>query len=317
MARLREDEVSILAPLARGALHLDDEGFDKGAYVSILAPLARGALRRRRGELGAGLEVSILAPLARGALRHGHHHGPGNVCRFNPRPPRKGGATGTGIATRPHSPRFNPRPPRKGGATPQRNGVLACRIPVSILAPLARGALHVLRGTVMQYGSVSILAPLARGALQTLPSRPGPCRWFQSSPPSQGGRYAGMMTPWRPSSSFNPRPPRKGGATPQILCASWGRRVSILAPLARGALPTSLKGKVNVMVCFNPRPPRKGGATKGFSFGDRLEPVSILAPLARGALHKSTSLSVGSRPFQSSPPSQGGRYVRRWASRLP
>ena len=36
--------------------------------------------------------------------------------------------------------------------------------------------------------------------------------------------------------------------------------------------------------------------------------VSILAPLARGALRIDSSVSVPYIEFQSSPPSQGGRY---------
>ena len=84
---------------------------------------------------------------------------------------------------------------------------------------------------------VSILAPLARGALRTdVPPRFSRFK-FQSSPPSQGGRYVVSRRNITVYHCFNPRPPRKGGATGQAALA-YDRDKS-----------------------FNPRPPRKGGAT--------------------------------------------------------
>ena len=83
---------------------------------------------------------------------------------------------------------FNPRPPRKVGATlPRRSTARIGR--VSILAHPGRWALP--------YGS------LAR-ATKTQ---------FQSSPTPEGGRYSRSIAASWPASCFNPRPPRKVGAT--------------------------------------------------------------------------------------------------------
>ena len=107
---------------------------------------------------------------------------------------------------------------------------------------------------------VSILAHLARWALLSATTGTTARLWFQSSPTSQGGRYAeyGQVSP-RPW-SFNPRPPRKVGATRSD-------------PISR------LRD-----TCFNPRPPRKVGATQLFVYNITRSGVSILAHLARWAL---------------------------------
>ena len=63
-----EDLVSILAPLARGALQGTAWNREIAIIVSILAPLARGALRQGTRRHIVEVDVSILAPLARGAL---------------------------------------------------------------------------------------------------------------------------------------------------------------------------------------------------------------------------------------------------------
>ena len=228
-------------------------------------------------------------------------------------------------------PCFNPRPPRKVGAT-ALNALQAAEVRVSILAHLARWALP-----------------------RTTPPSHAP-GMFQSSPTSQGGRYTATPTisPWTPC--FNPRPPRKVGATTDVAIHQHSWPVSILAHLARWALPVAgcvyiLRTVVSILAhlarwalrCghgdgisaeivsilahlarwalqyadgqfavvwsgFNPRPPRKVGATR-VDFEARLpDTVSILAHLARWAL-----LPVAGRPalfalFQSSPTSQGGRY---------
>ena len=155
---------------------------------------------------------------------------------------------------------FNPRPPCKGGAT-KRICVSLWLWCVSILAPLARGALH-------------------RDRLSE-PNRTE----FQSSPPLQGGRYTHPGGHDVACRCFNPRPPCKGGATRPL--GSRGRRwaVSILAPLARGALLVRV------------------------TTGSHWRIVSILAPLARGALHTSVDVTWLPNGFQSSPPLQGGRYI--------
>ena len=108
---------------------------------------------------------------------------------------------------------------------------------------------------------------------------------FQSSPLSQEGRYchAADILPF--FNCFNPRPSRKRGATFHLLATLWSpdvsilaplargalpprwkkftspSRVSILAPLARGALPIARRGRSARATRFNPRPSRKRGAT--------------------------------------------------------
>ena len=110
---------------------------------------------------------------------------------------------------------------------------------------------------------------------------------FQSSPPSQGGRYhCKKFSESEVTKCFNPRPPRKGGATAPLTVVTimvngfqssppsqggrylgptyhrlYFQRVSILAPLARGALPGDNCVSTLSGASFNPRPPRKGGAT--------------------------------------------------------
>ena len=65
---MQVDDVSILAPLARGALLDDFWNTEAMGDVSILAPLARGALPVHARKRIDTMIVSILAPLARGAL---------------------------------------------------------------------------------------------------------------------------------------------------------------------------------------------------------------------------------------------------------
>ena len=155
---------------------------------------------------------------------------------FNPRPSRKRGATGRIMRAKSKSKCFNPRPSRKRGAT-NIGQCLVRRADVSILAPLARGALPGINSipiTISQFQSsplsqegryrrqqlpglrrlVSILAPLARGALRGKKSRGMHDDQFQSSPLSQEGRYllAAAATP-PTEDRFNPRPSRKRGAT--------------------------------------------------------------------------------------------------------
>ena len=83
---------------------------------------------------------------------------------------------------------FNPRPSRKRGATRSSCAGVG-RDDVSILAPLARGALQQLILDLDAGLEVSILAPLARGALPDWTLTRGTTTTFQSSPLSQEGRY--------------------------------------------------------------------------------------------------------------------------------
>ena len=151
------------------------------------------------------------------------------VCCFNPRPPRRTGATLSSLPRSSFSTGFNPRPPRRTGAT-FRNGAPPRNRRVSILARPGGRAL-----------------PLARFA-RACPDM------FQSSPAPEDGRYRPRRqhvrhTPQvsilaRPGGralrrsgtrsrtvwGFNPRPPRRTGATRSIIgppCSQLS--VSILA----------------------------------------------------------------------------------------
>ncbi len=157
---------------------------------------------------------------------------------------------------------FNPRPPRKVGATPCSS-------------------------QKYRYLLVSILAHLERWALPIIQQLWPVCSAFQSSPTSKGGRYRWSLNQCGEPPSFNPRPPRKVGATSYAHVAIHNSNVSILAHLERWALrlgnlvlvmvrlfqssPTSKGGRYATnkslqsnLQRFNPRPPRKVGATPNY-----------------------------------------------------
>ncbi len=148
---------------------------------------------------------------------------------------------------------------------------------VSILAHLERWALH----RVLRTGTCWFQSYLERWASSTV------CSAFQSSPTSKGGRYRWSLNQCGEPPSFNPRPPRKVGATSYAHVAIHNSNVSILAHLERWALrlgnlvlvmvrlfqssPTSKGGRYATnkslqsnLQRFNPRPPRKVGATPNY-----------------------------------------------------
>ena len=188
------------------------------------------------------------------------------ICGFNPRPPRKVGATWLRTPFRPLDPvsilahperwalrtcllrsvlsttncRFNPRPPRKVGAT-----VDARPTPVNIVPSI----------------EVSILAHPERWALPVVGHR------------TQSHDHC-----------FNPRPPRKVGATAGSIRDGLGTVVSILAHPERWALQRQR------------------------ILRDLISNVSILAHPERWALLPLGVDSLGIQEFQSSPTPKGGRY---------
>ena len=111
---------------------------------------------------------------------------------------------------------------------------------------------------------------------------------FQSSPTPKGGRYVVACAFLHVVNCFNPRPPRKVGATlslalffmsstvsilahPERWALPWRlvddvylRHVSILAHPERWALRWSIRTFSTLVESFNPRPPRKVGATRSF-----------------------------------------------------
>ena len=175
-----------------------------------------------------------------------------NKRGFNPRPPRRTGATVSPPSSLSSSSSFNPRPPRRTGATPNE---YACQC-VSLVSILAR--------------------PEGR-ALQLIRAKNATIAGFQSSPAPKDGRYPAKIADAlgfivsilaRPEGralrritregrlpfSFNPRPPRRTGAT----CGHVPMRDRF--------------GR------FNPRPPRRTGATY---FWQPRPPQGVVSILAR------------------------------------
>ena len=131
---------------------------------------------------------------------------------------------------------FNPRPPRKVGATCNSRTVVWSLV-------------------------VSILAHPERWALLGTPKRKRSTTWFQSSPTPKGGRYVLSGADQSRTRSFNPRPPRKVGATVHV-CAITHRlhRFNPRPPRKVGAT-SHTREPWQASGGFNPRPPRKVGAT--------------------------------------------------------
>ena len=183
------------------------------AFVSILAHPERWALRFQGCADLLRLPSFQSSPTPKGGRYfQASSPTPSSQC-FNPRPPRKVGATWMPRCCRGVVPRFNPRPPRKVGAT----------MPV---IPEGFGT------------GVSILAHPERWALLTANPGSPVAILFQSSPTPKGGRYHGHAATLGFSMNvsilahperwalplnfrinnhftrcFNPRPPRKVGAT--------------------------------------------------------------------------------------------------------
>ncbi len=179
---------------------------------------------------------------------------------------------------------------------------------------------------------VSILAHPERWALQGNESQSQGGEGFQSSPTPKGGRYAGHRALLPVRHSFNPRPPRKVGAT---TVASFERRdphVSILAHPERWALRcrrtrTGAGAVVSILAHPERWALRRASPARG-----RSRPVSILAHPERWALPREVfctrctlGVSILAHPerwalpgwtrsrsgtwlFQSSPTPKGGRY---------
>ena len=76
---------------------------------------------------------------------------------------------------------------------------------------------------------------------------------------------------------FNPRPPRRAGATTKYAPDFRHLLVSILARPEGRALHAVNKLYVDTVASFNPRPPRRAGATKDTPSTEEAYVVSILA----------------------------------------
>ena len=181
-------------------------------------------------------------------------------------------------------------------------------------SPTSQGGRYAwtLNVSIMDF-NVSILAHLARWALRLrVPPSRSAVR-FQSSPTSQGGRYGRHGKSSALASSFNPRPPRKVGATPDSVRVDQLLKSFNPRPPRKVGATVDRAPRALALTRFNPRPPRKVGATRPRRHSAYQGSVSILAHLARWALQPSCKAFPTHAMFQSSPTSQGGRYSDRRA----
>ena len=138
---------------------------------------------------------------------------------------------------------------------------------------------------------------------------PHPASWFQSSPAPQDGRYK-LSEQWNKTSivsilarpegralhrrggdrtsrfSFNPRPPRRTGATVGLSAALRSERCFNPRPPRRTGATGSRWRICGIEIGFNPRPPRRTGATPWEELIASIVSVSILARPEGRALHR-------------------------------
>ena len=158
---------------------------------------------------------------------------------------------------------------------------------VSILAPLARGALRVSRMERVESRRVSILAPLARGALQYLLGNSFASGLFQSSPLLQEGRYGVEFERRERLDVFQSSPLLQEGRYADPANAALGEER------------------------FNPRPSCKRGATSVDADTEIVKWFQSSPLLQEGRYRRPAGMNVGGLVFQSSPLLQEGRYIRR------
>jgi len=182
-------------------------------------------------------------------------------------------------------------------------------VPVSILAHPEGRALHPKASGSNNHRQVSILAHPEGRALPMAFNLGGQLFRFQSSPTPKGGRYAACQKLCTQQCGFNPRPPRRAGATwrsghrqPDVL-------VSILAHPEGRALLLALRPSATRRTGFNPRPPRRAGATREWLRHGCKRNGFQSSPTPKGGRYLLTRRSVSTRKrFQSSPTPKGGRY---------
>ena len=137
------------------------------------------------------------------------------IYQFQSSPTPKGGRYGLRLLVMPLGVRFNPRPPRRAGAT---------------VIPVSRGGKHGVsilahpEGRALRGYSVEAIdsklfqsSPTPKGGryelIATISTKE---MLFQSSPTPKGGRYAKAFSVIVRLLCFNPRPPRRAGATDRI-----------------------------------------------------------------------------------------------------
>ena len=144
---------------------------------------------------------------------------PPPLC-FNPRPSRKRGATRFVDDERSRIACFNPRPSRKRGAT-VFNEPLPRFVVVSILAPLARGALLLICMPEKYFDFSFNPRPSRKRGATSDPENVGTgSDCFNPRPSRKRGATRPCATPRRVGRRFNPRPSRKRGATLSLTAMS-------------------------------------------------------------------------------------------------
>ena len=132
---------------------------------------------------------------------------------------------------------------------------------------------------------------------------------FQSSPAPKGGRYSFRALTIFFNISFNPRPPRRAGAT--AMEAEWRKSdpVSILARPEGRALPVTCIRSI-VGGAFQSSPAPKGGRYPVFSEEWKRWNKFQSSPAPKGGRYLWLKpLQAAMCMFQSSPAPKGGRYT--------
>ncbi len=261
------------------------------------------------GPPGSSLAVSILAHLERWALQHSFSW-LSIFCKFQSSPTSKGGRYGIGEIRRRADAAFQSSPTSKGGRYDNHKNNGCNANDVSILAHLERWALHHQAGCGDCLDCVSILAHLERWALRPTCNRsPSTGARFNPRPPRKVGATTWINLSTRTEIGFNPRPPRKVGAT-RASASHDGRKEEFQSsPTSKGGRYYSPIAGSRARTVFQSSPTSKGGRyprIHGAGLAELL--VSILAHLERWALPLASYEEVTTEMFQSSPTSKGGRY---------
>ena len=257
-------------------------------------------------------EVSILAHPEGRAQRGSSSSHTASGRSFNPRPPRRAGATCGCHALPSVVSEFQSSPTPKGGRNLGQFRLRVAGHVVSILAhPEGRAQLASALPRRKPRRSFNPRPPRRAGATDAVADWTRSSSTFQSSPTPKGGRnlHADRRIHYV-STGFNPRPPRRAGATGTtggVPDVSNGFQSS---PTPKGGRnPNGANANATGSTGFNPRPPRRAGATTA---GLPCQPVTHLfqsSPTPKGGRNPANSGSPAEAiyAFQSSPTPKGGR----------
>ncbi len=237
---------------------------------------------------------------------------PPSVSMFQSSPtPKDGRYFATPHNYQTHSIRFNPRPPRRMGATSHPARAREADV-VSILAHPEGWALPFVPGATRTKSCVSILAHPEGWALHEREYAMEGLHRFQSSPTPKDGRYneaskiRGLL-----SSRFNPRPPRRMGATMCTVTSSLPAALFQSSPTPKDGRYRYQPNVVHFDYSFNPRPPRRMGATRKKITLSTLSILFQSSPTPKDGRYSPIALTgTTSSAFQSSPTPKDGRYCR-------